>query len=59
MASGENTRSCVGLFAWLWWAWVATDSPWLKKAPVVGYEDVLKEFDLVWCVKGLILTCSN
>ena len=31
----------------------------LEKAPDVAYEDVLKEFDNVWCVKGLTLTCSN
>ena len=28
----------------------------LNKASDVAYEDVLNEFDSVWCVKGLIVT---
>ena len=31
----------------------------LEKTLDVAYEDVLKEFDSVWCVKGLIVTHSN
>jgi hypothetical protein len=31
----------------------------LQKAPNVAYQDVLKEFDSVWCIKGLIVTRSN
>ena len=31
----------------------------LEEAPDVAYQDVLEEFDLVWCVKGLIVTWSN
>ena len=31
----------------------------LEKAPDVAYQDVLCEFDFVWCVKGLITTHSN
>ena len=31
----------------------------LEKALDVAYQDVLKEFDLTWGVKGLIMTRSN
>ena len=31
----------------------------LEKAPEIAYLDVLKEFDLVWCGKGLIVTRSD
>ena len=27
----------------------------LEEAPDVAYQDVLKKFDPVWCVKGLIV----
>lgn len=29
------------------------------KVPDVAYQHVLHEFDLVWCNKGLIVTCNN
>ena len=32
------------------------DSHGFGKKPDVAYDDVLKEFDNVWCVKGLIIT---
>ena len=35
------------------WQWTLTG---LEKTPDVAYDDVLKEFDNVWCVKGLIIT---
>ena len=31
----------------------------LEKTPNLAYDDVLKEFHKVWCVKGFIVTCSN
>ena len=31
----------------------------LQKAPDVTYQDILDEFNSVWCVKGFIVTCSN
>ena len=31
----------------------------LEKAPDVAYQDVLNKFDLIWGVKGLIMTQSN
>lgn len=31
----------------------------LEKTPNIAYEDALKKFDLVWCVKGFIMTHSN
>ena len=31
----------------------------LGKAANVAYQDVLEEFDSVWCDKGLIATRSN
>jgi hypothetical protein len=31
----------------------------LIKAMDIAYEDVLRKFDKVWCVKGFIVTCSN
>lgn len=31
----------------------------LKKTLGVAYDDALREFDKVWCVKGLIVTCTN
>lgn len=31
----------------------------LVKAPDVPYEDVLEEFDLVWCVEGRTVTHSD
>jgi hypothetical protein len=31
----------------------------LEKTLDVAYEDVLREFDKVWCVQGLIVTCYN
>ena len=58
MANGENTPSCVEFFAWLWWTWVATHPLGPGKAKDIAYEDVFREFDKVWCVKGLIVTCS-
>lgn len=30
-----------------------------KRFKYVAYHGMLEEFDLVWCVKGLIVTCSN
>lgn len=30
-----------------------------KKAMDIAYEDVLRKFDKVWCVKGFTITCSN
>ena len=30
-----------------------------EKTLDVAYEDVLNKFDLIWCVKGLIVTRSN
>ena len=30
-----------------------------KKTPDVAYEDVLKEFDNVWCDNGLIVMRNN
>jgi hypothetical protein len=29
------------------------------KAPDMAYQDVLEEFNLVWCVKNLLATCNN
>ena len=31
----------------------------LEKAPDVAYQDILKEFDSIWGVKGLVVTRSN
>jgi hypothetical protein len=31
----------------------------LEKGPDVAYQDVLKKFDSIWAVKGLIVTRSN
>jgi hypothetical protein len=31
----------------------------LEKAPDVAYHDILNKFDLIWEVKGLIVTRSN
>lgn len=31
----------------------------LERAPDVAYDDVLKKFDLVWCVENLIACGSN
>lgn len=31
----------------------------LERAPNIAYQDMLKEFDYVWCVKGLIVTLSD
>jgi hypothetical protein len=31
----------------------------LEKAPDVAYHDILNKFDLIWGVKGLIVTRSN
>jgi hypothetical protein len=31
----------------------------LEKVPNIVYQDVLKYFDSIWDVKGLIVTCSN
>lgn len=31
----------------------------LKKTLRVAYDDALREFDKVWCVNGLIVTCTN
>ena len=31
----------------------------LEKAPDIAYQDVLKEFDSIWGVKGLIMTRNN
>ena len=31
----------------------------LQKAPNVAYENVLKIFDNIWCVKHLVVTRSN
>ena len=30
-----------------------------KKVLYIAYQDVLNEFDSMWGVKGLIVTCSN
>lgn len=30
-----------------------------KKTPKIAYNDVLEIFDMVWCLKGFIVTCSN
>jgi hypothetical protein len=38
------------------WQWTLTN---LERRPNVAYEDVLKDFDNVWCVKGLNVTHSN
>jgi hypothetical protein len=38
------------------WKWTLKD---LKEAPNVAYQDILKEFDLTWGVKNLIVTKSN
>ena len=38
------------------WQWILQD---LEKAPDITYQDVLKEFDSVWCVKGLIVIGSG
>ena len=32
---------------------------YLEKTPDIAYENVLKVFDNVWCVKALIVICSN
>jgi hypothetical protein len=57
MASGENTPSHVGFFAQLWKTWVENGPLMTWKAPEIAY--LLKEFDSVWCGKGLIVTCSE
>lgn len=31
----------------------------LEKAMDIAYQDILKELDLIWDAKGLIMTCSN
>lgn len=31
----------------------------LEKVPNVAYDNVLNDFDLVWCLKGLIVTRTN
>lgn len=58
MANGKNTLSCVGLLAChygrLEWTLL-----YLEEAPDIAYQVVLQKFDLGWCVKGLIVTCSN
>jgi hypothetical protein len=59
MARGGNTPSCVKFlleYGRLEWQRSLHD---LEKVPNVAYQDVLTEFDLVCCVKGLIVTCSN
>jgi len=38
------------------WKWTLRD---LEKAPDVAYHDILNNFDLIWGVKGLIVTRSN
>ena len=38
------------------WQWTLYD---LEKALGVAYRDVLNEFGLIWCAKGLIVTRSN
>jgi hypothetical protein len=38
------------------WKWTLRD---LEKAPDVAYHDILDKFDLIWGVKGLIVTRSN
>lgn len=30
-----------------------------KRFKDVAYQDMLEEFDLIWCVKSLVVTCSN
>ena len=55
MAFGKSTPSGVGLLTWLWEQTLCD----LEKTLDVAFEDVLDEFDSVWCVKGLIVTRSN
>ena len=38
------------------WQWTLTN---LEKAPDVTYQDVFEEFNMVWCVKDLLVTCKN
>lgn len=38
------------------WQWTRMK---LEKALDIAYEDVLKEFDYVWCVEGPSVPCSN
>ena len=43
-------------FGRLEWQWTLMC---LEKTPNFAYDDAFKEFDNVWCVKGLIVACSN
>lgn len=59
MARGGNTPSYVGFlleYGRLEWQRSLHD---LEKIPDVAYQDVLTEYGLVCCIKGLIVTCSN
>ena len=60
-ACGENAPSCVGLLAWLWHTWVAMGSCgfWKKALNMAAYQNVLNKIVSIWCVKALIVTCSN
>ena len=59
MANGEIHKvAWDSLLAYgrLEWQWTLTN---LEKTLDVAYKDVLKIFDNIWCVKGLIATHSN
>lgn len=44
---------------YLWINYLAPTKNMDSHAPDVANQDVLEEFDLAWCVKGLIVTWSN
>ena len=60
MTCGEVTPRCVGLllldYERIEWQQTLTN---LGKASDMAYQDVLEEFNLVWCVKSLLATCNN
>ena len=60
MACGEDI---TGRYGNLCWTFVELSGNRLsqtwEKTPDVAYQDVFKEFDLVLCVEGLIVTQNN
>ena len=59
MASGKNMTSYVEFptcYGRLEWQRTLNE---LGKAPDFAYQENLREFDIIWCVKGLTVTRRN